>query len=102
MIYLFFSFQEHKYFGMFIRLCCVTITGIVAILVPKFALVMSLIGATCCTFLAFIIPAVCHIMIFKETLTNSQRAWDYFLVAVGVIGCLTGTWDAVKKIHASS
>jgi len=91
---------EHKYFGMFIRLCCVTITGIVAILVPKFALVMSLIGATCCTFLAFIIPAVCHIMIFKETLTNSQRAWDYFLVAVGVIGCLTGTWDAVKKIHA--
>lgn len=48
------------------RLALVALTGVVAIAVPNFAVLMSLIGATCCTLLAFILPASFHLSIFRQ------------------------------------
>lgn len=75
-----------------------TLTGLVVMLVPRFADLMALIGATCCTLLAFILPALCHLVIFKRDLTKSQYAIDILLVILGIMGAILGTHDAVKKV----
>ena len=49
-----------------VRLVLVTMTGLVVSAVPNFAVLMSLIGATCCTLLAFILPAAFHLSIFRQ------------------------------------
>lgn len=48
------------------RLALVALTGVVVSAVPNFAVLMSLIGATCCTLLAFILPAAFHLSIFRQ------------------------------------
>jgi len=90
-----------KFVGFFIRFSLVTLTGLIVILVPRFADLMALIGATCCTLLAFIMPALCHLALFGRDLNKSQYGMDVLLVFVGVLGALLGTIDAVKTIMKS-
>ena len=78
-----------------------SLSGLVVILVPRFADLMALIGATCCTLLAFILPALCHMVIFKSDLTSQQYAIDILLVILGIWGAIVGTGDAVKKVLRS-
>ena len=84
-----------------VRFGLVTLTGFIVILVPKFANLMSLIGATCCTTLAFIMPGVCHLALFRRELSKSQQLMDYFLVFIGVLGFIVGTIDTVKTMQIS-
>ena len=49
-----------------LRSAMVLITGMVVILIPNIATLMALVGATCCTLLAFILPGLFHMEIFKE------------------------------------
>ena len=60
---------------------------------------MSLIGATTCTTLAFIMPGLCHFSLFRKELTKSQMILDLFLVIFGVILAISGTYDAVIKYY---
>ncbi|RXG57090.1 Amino acid transporter ANT1, partial [Armadillidium vulgare] len=61
-----FGFQNDKMKGNLVRLVIVLLTGIIVSAIPSFAVLASLIGATCCTLLAFIMPAAFHIAIFKK------------------------------------
>ena len=58
------------YIAYAIRLFLVTCTGVVIMKTPKFYIVMAFIGAICCTNLAFTIPALCHLKLFKDNLTE--------------------------------
>ena len=84
-----------------VRFGLVTLTGFVVIMVPKFANLMSLIGATCCTTLAFIMPGLCHLCLFRRELTKSQLLLDYFLVFIGFLSFIVGTIDTVKTMQIS-
>ena len=33
--------------------------------VPNFGQLMALVGASCCTLLAYIMPALCHLVLFR-------------------------------------
>lgn len=96
------AIEETNLFKLVLRLILVTITGIIVILIPNFANLMSLIGATCCTLLAFILPALCHLILFKGDLDKSQIFVDIFLVLVGVLGMVLGTVDALRHIYYPS
>jgi proton-coupled amino acid transporter len=85
-----------------IRLSLVTLTGIIVLIVPRFADLMALIGATCCTLLAFILPALCHLALFRRDLNMSQYIMDIFLVFLGILGAILGTIDAVKTVMQQS
>merc|ERR1719510_1617554 len=89
-------------FRLVLRLILVTITGIIVILIPDFADLMSLIGATCCTLLAFILPALCHLILFKDDLNRFQKFMDIFLIFVGIIGSILGSYDALMHIYYPS
>ena len=70
----------------------------VVIAIPDFAVVMGLIGSTCCMLLALILPGYFHLKIFGRRLTLCQRCFDYLLIFLGVCGSILGTRDAVNRI----
>ncbi len=87
-----------------LRLFLVTLTGLIVLLVPRFADLMALVGATCCTFLGFIMPGLCHLVIGNRTRKQGTEKADptlnYVLVITGVIGAVLGTADALAKISS--
>eukprot|EP00096_Caligus_rogercresseyi_P003500 TRINITY_DN1661_c0_g1_i1.p1 TRINITY_DN1661_c0_g1~~TRINITY_DN1661_c0_g1_i1.p1 ORF type:complete len:426 (-),score=133.38 TRINITY_DN1661_c0_g1_i1:1747-3024(-) len=85
-------------YGLLIRAGVVSMTGIIVKVVPGFADLMALIGATCCTLLAFIIPASCHLKLFAKELTRREMITDYLIFGIGIIGAVLGTADALKKV----
>ena len=38
--------------------------------VPNFGQLMALVGASCCTLLAYIMPALCHLVLFRLEYTT--------------------------------
>jgi len=89
--------KDNWWLPLGIRFGIVTLTGTVVILVPDFNSLMSLIGSVFCTILAFIMPGLCHFMLFKEELSKSQMFMDLGLAVVGIILAIVGTQDAVIK-----
>ncbi len=81
--------KDNKFLRVAIVFVLVSITGIVVISLPNFTTLMTIIGATCCTTLAFVMPAMCHLALFRAELTQSQRCIDYFLIFLGVAGAVT-------------
>ncbi|XP_046394418.1 amino acid transporter AVT3B-like [Ischnura elegans] len=92
--------------GNALRFVVVSMTGMIVIAVPNFGNLMALVGATCCTLLAFILPGIIHLIIFEKKLTEKQKLFDIFIIFLGIVGTVIGTWDAVarmripKQIHA--
>jgi len=91
--------KDSKYVAFGIRFCLVTLTGIIVMEVPNFNSLMSLIGATTCTTLAFIMPGLCHYSLFRNELTKSQMCLDLFLAGFGILLAIVGTYDAVNKYN---
>ncbi|CAG0899359.1 unnamed protein product [Darwinula stevensoni] len=86
--------------SVIVRLLLVSCTGIVVLAIPNFAHLMALIGATCCTLLAFVLPAIFHLRIFSLKLTKLQRWFDYWLIVMGIAGACLGTVDALARMNA--
>lgn len=93
-----FGLQNAPHKGNMLRMVLVGLTGLVVSAVPNFGILISLIGATCCTLLAFILPAAFHLSIFRQRLTKRQWYFDMFLVVLGIIGSVVGLWDAFNRM----
>jgi len=78
----------------FLRLLIVLLTGLIVLKVPNFGQLMALVGASCCTLLAYIMPALCHLVLFRRDTDQSGRLLDYTLLFLGISGALIGTIDA--------
>ena len=77
-----------------LRLGVVLLTGMIVLRVPNFGQLMALVGASCCTLLAFIMPALMHLVLFRNDGDDKSRMLDYVLVCIGVLGAIIGTYDA--------
>ncbi|XP_025087505.1 amino acid transporter AVT3B-like isoform X2 [Pomacea canaliculata] len=86
--------------GNILRGCLVMLTGFVVLAVPNFANLMALVGASCCTLLAFILPGVFHLCIYKSSITRSQQIIDWLLILFGICGTIAGTVDAFKRLSS--
>lgn len=78
----------------FLRLIIVVLTGFIVLKVPNFGQLMALVGASCCTLLAYIMPALCHLVLFRRDSDEAGRMLDYTLIVLGVSGAVVGTLDA--------
>lgn len=85
-----------------LRCGVVSLTGFVVLAIPNFAHLMALIGATCCTLLAFILPAAFHLKIFGSSLRRNQRLFNYWLLVLGVTGAILGTTDTLSRMNEES
>ena len=88
------SISSSAVLAKFVRLSVVLLTGLIVLKVPNFGQLMALVGASCCTLLAFIMPALCHLVLFRKEEDRSSKMLDYTLIVLGVTGALIGTWDA--------
>lgn len=88
------SISSSTVLAKFVRLSVVLLTGLIVLKVPNFGQLMALVGASCCTLLAFIMPALCHLVLFRKEEDRSSKMLDYTLIVLGVTGALIGTWDA--------
>eukprot|EP01108_Squamamoeba_japonica_P007986 TRINITY_DN6945_c0_g1_i1.p1 TRINITY_DN6945_c0_g1~~TRINITY_DN6945_c0_g1_i1.p1 ORF type:complete len:229 (-),score=47.48 TRINITY_DN6945_c0_g1_i1:244-861(-) len=67
------------------RMAAVACTAVVAILVPKFAHLMGIIGALGCTALAFSLPSYYYLRLFPGT-TRARRLALYAIMLFGLLG----------------
>jgi solute carrier family 36 (proton-coupled amino acid transporter) len=83
-----------------LRVCVVALLGAIAISVPGFDHFVTFVGSFCCSSLAFIIPAACHLVLFHDKLTPPARILDYFLVVFGFAGMIFGVWKSIQSMAA--
>lgn len=88
------SISSSAVLAKFVRLSVVLLTGLIVLKVPNFGQLMALVGASCCTLLAFIMPALCHLVLFRKEEDKNAKMLDYTLIVLGVSGAMVGTWDA--------
>ena len=84
--------------GVVVRLALVLFTAVVIFTLPQFADLLEVVGATCCSMVAFVLPALIHLRVFRTELGLGARALD---VAVMVVGCgafVLGLTDLIMKL----
>ncbi|XP_045203873.2 uncharacterized protein LOC123556878 isoform X2 [Mercenaria mercenaria] len=96
--YLIWEPENNKGKGNVLRISMVVLTGFIVLMIPSFSNIMALVGATCCTLLAFTLPGLFHMTIFKGTLSKCQVFFDWFLIILGIIGAIIGTLDTLNRL----
>lgn len=73
---------------------------ILAEAVPHLDLIISLVGAVSSTALALIFPPIIEIVVRWQnaTLDKTTILKDVFILLIGLLGCITGTYENVRQI----
>lgn len=85
-----------------IRISLVTLTVILAILIPNLGGFISLVGAVCLSMLGLIFPSVIELVTFYEDPGLGRFNWrlwkNMFLICFGLLGFVTGTYVSIQEI----
>ncbi|KAL3140382.1 hypothetical protein ABBQ38_004643 [Trebouxia sp. C0009 RCD-2024] len=81
-----------------VRIALVLLIALVAAGVPGFGLFIALIGSLACASLSFIVPALCHLILFKSDLNWFWKGKDVFLIIFGTVGAVCGSAQAIIDI----
>ncbi|CAB4264143.1 unnamed protein product [Prunus armeniaca] len=92
-------FNDSRY-CLWLRWVMVFVVSLVALLVPNFADFLSLVGSSVCVALGFVLPALFHLMVFKEELSWHGMLLDGTFVVLGVVIGVSGTWSSIAAILA--
>jgi proton-coupled amino acid transporter len=98
--------MEHLFLGhsspdphRLFRSSVVLLSALVAFVIPDFGKFLSLIGASICSVLGFILPGYFHLMTFaRNELYFWQWAMDYFLIVFGVLFAIVGTSSSIGNL----
>lgn len=85
---------ELKVWGFAFRVSVVVGTILMAIFIPHFSILMGFIGSFTGTMLSFIWPCYFHLKIKGHMLDQQQRAWDYFIISLGILFGVIGIYDS--------
>lgn len=84
--------------SLLIRTLLVFSTLVIALAVPYFGSVMSLIGSSLVMLVSLILPCVCYIQLSKDQITRFQLAACSFIIVVGLISAVFGTYSALTNM----
>ncbi|KAG5237758.1 amino acid transporter AVT1C [Salix suchowensis] len=88
---------SHMY-AICIRTALVISTLLVALSIPFFGLVMSLIGSLLTMLVTLILPCACFLSIVRGKATRFQIAACIIIIAVGVLSSVYGTHSSLSRI----
>ncbi|KAE8672755.1 Amino acid transporter ANTL2 [Hibiscus syriacus] len=95
---------ERRFWGgsycLWLRWLLVLIVSLVALFVPNFADFLYLVGSSVCCGLGFVLPALFHLLVFKEELGWKGWTVDVGIVTLGLVLGISGTWSALTEIFA--
>lgn len=83
---------------MILRSALVVSSLIIALSVPFFGLVMSLVGSFLTMFVAYILPCACFLSILRSKVTWYQVVLCVFIIVVGLCCVGVGTYSSLSKI----
>ncbi|KAF5443706.1 hypothetical protein F2P56_036241 [Juglans regia] len=86
---------------LWLRWFLVFLVSLVALLVPNFADFLSLVGSGVCCALGFVLPALFHLLVFKEEMGWKGWCLDVGIVVLGIVLGVSGTWYALQAILSS-
>ncbi|KAI3748590.1 hypothetical protein L6452_11766 [Arctium lappa] len=89
--------KSHVY-SILIRTSLVLSTLVVALSIPFFGLVMSLIGSLLTMLVTLILPCACFLSILREKTTRFQRSLCALIITVGLVSSIIGTYTALSEI----
>ncbi|KAL6653071.1 hypothetical protein ACP70R_011996 [Stipagrostis hirtigluma subsp. patula] len=81
-----------------LRSALVVSSLVVALSVPFFGLVMSLVGSFLTMFVAYILPCACFLSILRSKVTWYQVVLCVFIIVVGLCCAGIGTYSSLSKI----
>ncbi|KAK1396856.1 Vacuolar amino acid transporter 1 [Heracleum sosnowskyi] len=90
--------QESRSVSILVRTMLVISTLVITLAVPYFGSMMALIGSFLVMLVAVIFPCICYLRINQGRLTKYQIVVNMFIVLVGVICAIAGTYSAVTDI----
>ena len=95
---------ERRFWGgrfcLWLRWLLVLLVTLVALLVPNFADFLSLLGSSVCCGLGFVLPALFHLLVFKEEMGWAGWSVDVTIVTAGVVLAVSGTWYSLMEIFS--
>ncbi|KAK4347566.1 hypothetical protein RND71_033905 [Anisodus tanguticus] len=92
-------FCEGRY-CLWLRWLVVLIVSFVALTVPNFADFMSLVGSSVCVVLGFVLPALFHLIAFKDELGWCSLALDAAFIVMDTAFAVYGTSSSLMRIFA--
>lgn len=92
-------FCEGRY-SIWLRWFGVFVVCLVALAVPNFADFLSLVGSSVCIVLGFVLPALFHLIVFKQELSILGLACDGALIVLGMCFASYGTFSSLLDIFA--
>lgn len=93
--------MERRFYGsrycLWPRWVMELVISLVALLVPNFAVFLSLVGSSVYVVLSFVLPAMFHCMVFREELGWRCVLWDGAIAVFGFVIAVTGTFTSVME-----
>jgi vesicular inhibitory amino acid transporter len=89
-----FEIETFSMIGL-LRLGIVGLIATLALVLPFFSDMMSLIGAVSNTMLIFVLPIICDFKLFER----NQVLLGWVIITVGLVGGGIGTFDALKALY---
>mmetsp|Transcript_463 Transcript_463/g.592 ORF Transcript_463/g.592 Transcript_463/m.592 type:complete len:113 (-) Transcript_463:67-405(-) len=83
----------------FIKITLIILALLVAMFVPSFSFLCSLVGLICTIIVSVIFPAAAHLKLFGERLSIFEKLIDWVLVVGGSVVAVIGTIATVKSGH---
>ncbi|RHZ88021.1 hypothetical protein Glove_26g104 [Diversispora epigaea] len=81
------------------RTFIIVIITFIATIVPFFGDFMSLLGAVAICLLVFVLPVIFYIRLYGlRAMSTMELLWSFFVIIIGLTGCLIGTVDAIASL----
>ncbi|MED6196402.1 hypothetical protein PIB30_047092 [Stylosanthes scabra] len=94
-------FWDSRY-CLWMRWLMVLGVSLVAIFVPNFTDFVSLVGSSVCVILSFVMPALFHLVVFKEELGLKCVVRDGAIMFLGFVIAFSGTWSSLLEIFENN
>ncbi|KAF5207707.1 Amino acid transporter avt3c [Thalictrum thalictroides] len=94
-------FSDGRY-SLWLRWILVLGVSLVALMVPNFADFMSLVGSSVCSVLGFVLPALFHLLAFKDDIERRGKFLDVAIMCFGLVLGVSGTWSSILQISPAT
>jgi len=82
---------RHGIVKILVRLGTTVTFVVVAVAIPRFEQIMSLLGAVACFAICIILPVAFHLKLFSGKLTKMEWVWNWFLLVISSILAIVST-----------
>lgn len=81
-----------------VRGSLIVLEVLLAIAIPDFGTLMAFVGAVSITATVFILPPLFLLRLGGSRIPPLERAWNMFIIALGVVGGVTGIYASVLEV----